>query len=551
MRIFGSIRLAEKTWHLDCEAHVVIRLKRLFARADVNARKMVIKHSPDVARDLLWVMERYPLECSAGDRFFMDTEAQGHRDRTERFIRVLAGEQDARRFELALPARDYQRIAADLAIQQGGLLVADQMGVGKTVTAICALTAPEARPALVVTMTHLPKQWETEIKRFAPGLSTHILKKGSPYDMVQPDVIITSYSKLAGWSAALSGTVKSVTFDECQELRHTDSDKYRGAKSIADTAAVRIGLSGTPIYNHGVEFFNVLDVLRPDELGTRVEFVREWCKGGERVDDPRAFGAYLREQGLMVRRTTKDVGRELPELLKIPHTVQSGDVFDSLGSDVTQLAQFIIEQTGRGIDQMQARGELDWRLRQATGLQKAPYVAEFVKMLAEDEQKIVLFGWHHAVYEIWKEKLDHLGVVMYTGQETPAGKERSRKAFVEGDARVLIMSLRSGAGLDGLQSVCNTVVHGELDWSPGVMEQCDCRIYRDGQAHPVRSFYLVSDEGSDPVIESTLGLKRMQLEGVRNPDDFAQAEQIKSESLVELARAVLRRKGIKAPDVAA
>lgn len=552
MRTFGSIKLEGKTWYLDCEAHVVMRVKRMFPRCDAVARSLKVKHAADVARDLVWVMDRYPLEISPGDRMFMEAEAAAHRDRSDRFVKLLSGEEAARAFDLAIPARDYQRVAADLALQHGGLMIADDLGVGKTVSGICILTATGARPALVVTMTHLPKQWEREIKRFAPGLTTHVLKKATPYDLKQPDVIITSYSKVSGWAAALQGTVRTVIFDEGQELRRTESEKYKAAKALAESAETcRVVLTGTPIYNHGIEFFNVLDVIRPDELGTRDEFVREWCKGGPMVADPRAFGAYLREQGLMIRRTKKDVGRELPGLTVIPHTVPSEDVFEKLDGDITELARFIVSQTGLGLEQGRARGELDWRLRQATGIAKAPFVADFVRMLVDEGQKVVLFGWHHAVYDIWKERLAGIPLVMYTGEESPAAKEKARAEFIDGDARVMIISLRSGAGLDGLQHACSTVVFGELDWSPGVHEQCTGRVFRDGQKDPVTAFYLTSDEGSDPVIESTLGIKKMQLEGVRNPDDFAVAETIKSESLIDLARAVLKRKGVKAPEEAA
>lgn len=82
----------------------------------------------------------------------------------------------------------------------------------------------------------------------------------------------------------------------------------------------------------------------------------------------------------------------------------------------------------------------------------------------------------------------------------------------------VLLSLRSGAGVDGLQHVCNTVVFGELDWSPGVHEQCIGRVDRDGQAHPTMAYFLTASEGADPIIIDVLGVKREQIEGVRNPD---------------------------------
>jgi superfamily II DNA or RNA helicase len=185
----------------------------------------------------------------------------------------------------------------------------------------------------------------------------------------------------------------------------------------------------------------------------------------------------------------------------------------------TELAKLLLAR-GRvaPADRMRAAEELSWRLRQATGLAKAGFVAAFVRLLVESGEKVVLFGWHHEVYDVWREQLADLSPVFFTGAESTPQKDAARKAFVEGDAKVLVMSLRAGAGLDGLQNVARTVVFGELDWSPGVHEQCVGRIYRDGQGEPVVAYFLVAEVGSDPIVASVLGLKRNQSEGLRDPE---------------------------------
>ena len=547
MRTYGSARIADNTWHIEAEPHVVIRLKRLFGKLSKAAAKLEIRHSLDVARDLAWVMERYPLEMSDRDRAYLQHQSAEHVERVERFMRVLAGDAAAQDFKLALPPRDYQRVAADLALQSGGLLIADEVGVGKTVQAICMFTDARTRPALVVTLTALPKQWGREIARFAPKLRVHALRKASPYPLPDCDVIISNYHKLAGWAPALAGKIRCIVFDEVQELRHPSTARYKAAEEISRTAPWRVGLSATPIHNYGDEFFSVVNILRPGELGTRGEFTQEWCgavdtNGKARINDPKAFGSYLREQGIMIRRTRADVGRNLPGLTVVPHTVESADVFDQLGDDVADLARFILERDAgaKGIDQMQARGELDWKLRQATGIAKAKYVAEFVRLLVESGECVLLYGWHHAVYDIWQENLSGIGVVRFTGEESQPQKEKSLEAFKSGAASVMMMSLRAGAGIDGLQHGCSVVVFGELDWSPAVHEQATGRVYRDGQPSPVLAYYLVSAEGSDPVIQSALGVKRAQLDGVRKPEaEFAIAESVKAGGVLELARKVM------------
>lgn len=452
-----------------------------------------------------------------------------------------------------------------------------------TVSAICTFTAPGALPALVVTMTHLTRQWEREIARFAPSLRVHRIRKGSPYAFSEikveldpvtrrrkvvksngvPDVLLINYHKLNGWVETLAGLVRTVVFDEGQELRHSGTKKYDAAAAIAQAADLRISCTATPIYNYGVEIFNVVSAIAPGQLGTRKEFLDEWCgeyRGDDnkaRVSDPAALGTYLREAGLMLRRTRKDVGRELPALTVVRHVVECDEGrLQEATADVAELARRVLERIGTNLERMQSAGELDYRLRQATGIAKAPAVADFVRLLVEAGERVVLFGWHHECYAQWRDAFDRTGAeipyVMFTGQESDAQKDAAREAFIKGTARVLIISLRAGAGLDGLQHVCRTVVFGELDWSPGVHAQDIGRVHRDGQTEPVMAYYLVAEEGSDPVIADVLGIKEAQAQGIVDPDKTGTPELTgaSDDHIRKLAEDVLRRRGGQAHLVA-
>lgn len=520
-----------------------------------------MSHTPEVARDLAWFSERYPLEFDP--RSALDAAAEQHMCTERAVARIMAGECSPRRFDLALPPRQYQAEAAELCLTTGGLLVGDELGLGKTVTALTMLCDPAARPALIATEAHLVPQWERELAKFTPGLSVHTLRKGQPYPLVEessqgrlfaprfPDVILTTWAKLYGWSSTLAPTVRTCIWDECQALRHRDSNRWSGAKTLADSAAYRMGLSGTPFYNYGGEMHNVMECIRPGALGTADEFVREWCRGDwggpakAQIRDPRTFGKYLRSEGLFLRRTRDDVGRELPAKTKVVHSVETRkDAFKDIEDRVAELARIILASTGHtGQERREAAGEIDWKLRQATGIAKAPSVAAFARMLIESgEPKVIVFGWHKEVYRVLESSLADLGVVRFTGDESPAQKEKARSEFVDGSARVMLMSLRSGSGLDGLQAACASVVFAELDWSPGVHEQCEGRVFRDGQTRPVFAYYLVSDGGSDPVVADVLGLKASQISGVRDPSaDVLGTAQTDENRIKRLAEDVLAR----------
>ena len=245
----------------------------------------------------------------------------------------------------------------------------------------------------------------------------------------------------------------------------------------------------------------------------------------------------------MLRRTRADVGRELPPLQKFHITIGADNSALNLVSDrCAELARLILrgQDVNRG-DTMRASEEMSNILRQATGIAKAPYVADFVKILIENGEKVLLYGWHRLVYEVWLDQLKEFNPVMMTGSESAAAKQQSKEKFISGESQVLIMSLRAGAGIDGLQYCgCKTIVFGELDWAPGVHEQAIGRVNRDGQPDPVCAYFLVAETGSDPVMVDVLGIKKGQIEGVRNHDSplFEKIEQ-DPDHIKKLARAYL------------
>jgi SNF2 family DNA or RNA helicase len=572
VKSYGTIKHDRGKWVLDVEPHVVIRLKRLFPRLAKNVRGTIrLTDTVEVCRELDWFMERYPLSWpKLDDRELLSGRSQQHRETETLVAQLMAGQRTPRDFELALPARDYQRVAAELALATHGLLIADDMGLGKTCEAICVLSDARTRPGIVVTLPHLQRQWEAEFRKFAPYLSTHIVKKSEPYDvrlgssraragqiallddaaMKTPDVLIMTYHKLAGWVETLSKVAKSVIWDEAQEVRRGEkSKKGTAAMQLARAVDYRVGITGTPIYNYGSEFHPVLEVIRPGALGSLNEFLVEWCSGWDKdkakVKDPKAFGSYIRDACLMIRRTKADVGRELPDLIKIPHVIDCDEsAIKRVESSAMNLARVILahNEEVRGA-KWKASEELSNMVRQATGVAKAPYVADFVRMIVDSGENIVLFGWHREFYSIVHERLADLNPAMYTGSESESQKEESKRRFLSGETKVLIMSLRSGAGIDGLQDNGRVVVFGELDWAYGVHEQCTARRWRDGQKDPVLAYYLMSEMGSDPIIADVLGVKRGQLEGVRDPEGgFIEKLETSGDHIRRLAEAYLAKR---------
>lgn len=547
---FHSVGLRH-SWVIDNLApHVAIAFKRLFPKVDAYSTAIQISDSDETRADLLWFMSRYALETK-----HMDLLEEGARR-----VQDLIAERDTILDPDWTPPEDcgfrpgkapylYQAQAAAVAIKNGGLLLGDEVGLGKTVSALAALVGGAPLPAAVVVQTHLADQWKRKIEEFTT-LSVHVINTTKPYRLPAADVYVFRYSNIGGWIDKLkNGMIKSVVYDEIQELRHgSDTDKGKSCAIVSARASFRMGLTATPIYNYGDEMFRVLQFINPALLGTEDEFYREWCKAGRIVKDPDALGSYLRESGWYIRRDEDDpsVDRAMPppNVIKVRVDWDSGAVADE-AELMRKLAQSVM--SGPFNEAGQAARELDLKMRQMTGIAKARGVAAYVRLLLRGgSRRVILAGWHRDVYAIWLKELAQYEPVLYTGSENPRAKAFSVEQFTQGHSRVFILSLRSGAGLDGLQQFCNDVVIGEFDWSPQVHHQIIGRARRPGQTEQVNAHYLFTDEGSDPVLIETLGIKSDQSRGINDPGMAPKLIHNDESRLKRLARYVLEGKPLEA-----
>lgn len=523
MKTYGNLSFDReaKRWTItDLQPHVAIAFKRMFPRVPQTSLILSMSDTDEIRADLDWFMARYPLahdgggELSAGVERLMIRAAERDRILLPTWqLGEVPGFREGKQPYL------YQTQAAQIALRNPGLLCGDDVGLGKTITAITECTMGAPLPAAIVVQAHLTTQWARRIEEFTT-LRAHVIKTTKPYDLPAADIYIFSYSKIIGWTTIVgTGLFKSVIYDEVQELRHgRGTSKGQVCRIASDKALFRLGLTATPIYSYGDEIHAVMEFIQPNLLGEPYEFMREWCSGGRTVKKPDGLGSFLRDTGYFLRRADDDpaVSASQP-----PANVIDWEVaYDQSAADDEQAIMRSLSMTvmrGDFVKAGRAARELDLKMRQLTGIAKARSVAAYVKLLLRDSPRVLLAGWHREVYSICQDELAEFNPVLYTGSETAAGKDRSANAFTQGDARVMMISLRSGVGLDGLQFHCQDVVFGELDWSPQVHHQIIGRLRRPGQSKQVTAHYLHTNEGSDPVMLETLGVKSDQARGITEP----------------------------------
>ena len=525
-RTYGTLSYNRRSrcWVVKGDPSVTEMCKRLFPGSAGSKRgEARFPAHRRTAGELCWLMMRFPLTVKMADLPLWDkavADARSYAVRQEQAARMpsrMTPPEGSFTGELMA----FQQEGLAFLLQHDRCLLADEMGLGKTVQALSWLASTGLFPALVIPPAHLTRNWQEETARFlrldgAPP-RVHVIRGLKPYDLPEADVYVMHYLLLRGWKETLPTLpFRAVIFDEIQELRHTGTEKYSAASLLSESCEHVIGLSGTPIYNKGGEIWNVINILDYHFLGDWESFSREWCYGygNAVVVKPDLLGAYLKREGLMLRRTKQEVLKELPPKRRLVQELDWNDkVYARLMEPILpELLRWRSDGTLTASARAMLEEQISQRARQATGVAKAPYVCQFVRALLEGGEKVLLFAHHHEVMDIYKKELHAFAPGFITGRETSAMKDRAVERFMTGKTDLVCISLRAASGLNLQRATC--VVFGELDWSPAVHSQAEDRAHRIGQEDSLLCYYLVSPQGSDAAMQEALGLKVSQFVGL-------------------------------------
>jgi hypothetical protein len=522
----------DKSFIIDAEPHVMTKIRNLFISRDFKEKGQHTPHPIEVTstlsncRDLDWVMSRYHLEISQMDLEIVVKKSIEY-EKLLSDVSSALGDKEYRptqgSLHLNVTLRSYQSEFVNFFRKVGNrTLNADVMGVGKTIEALAVVAESDSRPAIIIVPSTILLQWEKVIKRVLPDAKLLINNKPDINEgkLSEADIILTTYgrvSKLANRMITNNKKIVTVVMDEIQNLRHEGTERRSGCLKFSNQADKVLGLSGTPIYNSGIESYSILKVIDSKAFGTSSDFEYEWCGGyGGNIKEPSTFFNYVKSRGLMIRREKKDVGLEgngvVNEIIELDASLS--DLADA-NKMLKILALGILEL--RVGDSAKAQRDFDIKMRHATGVAKAKPVAEFVKMLLETEERVMITAWHREVYEIYQRELKDYGIAMVTGTETPIQKANNIERFLKDEgqdrARILIISHISGAGIDELQYKCSILVNGELAWSRKVHEQILQRLDRPGQVNIVKNYWPIINDGSDPLMVNLHVVKDVQANG--------------------------------------
>lgn len=437
----------------------------------------------------------------------------------------------------------FQKEGVEFIESNGGrALIGDEMGLGKTIQAIAWLAYhPKARPALIIPPASLKINWMKEISKWT-GESvcvvegkTSMIPTGSSFYIINYDIIYNSETvgkkKVVNLRYGLKELKpKALVIDESHYIKNSKAARTKAIKLLGKIAPKIIELSGTPIVNRPVEFFNALNLIDPERWPNEYKFKYRYCNpkfngfGWEFNGATNVEELHKKLQYNMIRRLKKDVLKDLPPKIRsvVPLELSNHKEY--------KIAEVDLIQWVRQIDGDEAAKKVS-NAEQLVRFEKLKQLAVKGKMEAfqswcldylESNEKLLIFADHRNdpmnvvgdLNSFFNEKGFKTSVCV--GGMKPEEKEKNIQAFNnDPSVRVLIgtKSMKEGHSI----TATSNVVFAELWWTPGDHDQAEDRVYgisRGDGSNQVNAFYLLAEGTIETEIAEMLDEKRKVLSAV-------------------------------------
>ena len=424
-----------------------------------------------------------------------------------------------------------------------GSIIADDMGLGKTLQVITLLLkmkeegAMDKKKALVVVPTGLLHNWQSEVKRFAPQMTTGVYH-GTARDLKDDDcknadIILSTYGVVRSDADKLKKLKWQVlVIDEAQNIKNSDTAQSKAIHSIP--ADCHIAMSGTPVENRLSEFWSIIDFTNNGYLGSAKDFSDSYARPIQKYGDSHVAERFRKVTApFMMRRlkTDKSIISDLPDKIE-------RNELASLTPDQAALYQETVNKCMAVIESIEGEDNQTLFKRQGLILQmmlalkqicnhptqylkdnrmdatlsgKTEMLLDMLRSIIDADEKVLIFTQFREMGDLLRHfirtTLDEEPMFYHGGCSLKQRQEMVDRFQNNRNDRIFILSLKAaGTGLN--LTAATHVIHYDLWWNPAVEAQATDRAYRIGQHKNVQVHRFITQNTFEERIDAMIQEKK-------------------------------------------
>lgn len=422
---------------------------------------------------------------------------------------------------LRFEAFPYQLEAAARVLRhmQGRAILADEVGLGKTIEAALVLSELRLRGlagrVLVLVPAGLVGQWREELERkFALPSVVATAGTWNPPSGDGPHPVVVA-SLAAARRAPLRAAIAEpswdlVIADEAHRLKNPRSASARLAGALRSRYLLL--LTATPVENRLADLFQLVTLVRPGSLGSASQFRARHGATGDTRPARNVAALQLAMRDVMVRHRRSELEvmlpRRLAETVRVAPSAEEAELYRVVSDRVREQARGAAPARALALRSVQRlAGSSPWALgpgleklgwadlaARAAGVpvtRKAAALLEILRRHRDRGEKVVVFTAFRRTLALLDDLLAGHGLpaVAYHGG-LPRGRKDAAITAFQGPEPILLSTEAAGEGRN-LQ-FCHVMVNFDLPWNPMQIEQRLGRIHRIGQEHDVQLTNLVA-----------------------------------------------------------
>lgn len=420
------------------------------------------------------------------------------------------------------------------------VLFALEMGTGKSIISIALSEYNNFNKVFVITPNSLKFNYFYEVEKFTNSKAHIINWKKNKYTLEESKYIIINYDFFRNNNSVKKfenlnlGKIDCLILDECHRIKNPKSNIYKNFKAIftddifVNETPCKIFMSGTPMNNRAYELYTVMNQISPIDFPNKQFFYSEYCG---MTYDPSQFGGYNFDSN-----TTNFEGL-YHKISPYVFRVRKMDVLKDLPSKTYE--RIILELTTSEekeynnildgvIDELSNKETVTnpmtimLRLRQYLSILKVNNkdLIEFIDMLLEMGEKIVIMDYFKEGIEILHEKYKDISVLHY-GDVSVEDRSKMVKQFQDKDSNIKMFLSTVQTGKEGLTLTSSSkIMILTQPYTVSENEQVVDRVHRISQTEKVNVYYPLFNNTIDFKVFNLVEDKKKEIVKVLDNEDY-------------------------------
>lgn len=423
---------------------------------------------------------------------------------------------------------NFQARGAGFIVQQKRVLVADDVGLGKSVETIIAildlLWKGLGSKFIIIVPASLRLQWLSELRKFVnrkmfEDLRFILIRAGEVgskknrmrlykefNEEIKPTIMIMSYATMVRDKKKLEELEPDmVILDEAQKIKNRTTKTNEAVRKLFSNVEYKVALTATPVENGLQDLYSIAEWLDKKRLRTKSYMLHRYCEmdvqriwqgRGKWVDIQKVVGYKNTEDmkqklsGLYIRRTVQDVALELPKIIHSNITLEmdkdqievykeiKGEIYGDL-SKIDLIAQLtLLQECCNAIETLDRQGRGGAKLR------------EFTRLITEDfrYQKVIAITrfkkYADFIYDRLKNGKKNFNLGLITGDTSQDNRALIIDNFMGSDEQEILIgteAIQTGLNLQG----GSILINFDLPYTVSSLWQRLGRLNRIGSEHDI------------------------------------------------------------------